>query len=283
MKEFLKSRSMKIFMITIFVVIVLAVFTNSIENNFVSSTINGVTYPLSKVSAAATNDDDRSIDEIKAENEKLKKENAELRSQLVNYYDVLTENSRLWKFYDLKKENPQYSLVPCTVLRRDSNDDFYSFTIDKGTTSDISVNDPVVSENGLVGWVSEVDLSTCKVVTVLSPQTSVGAIDNRTSDTGIVSGSAKYCDDNLTTMSKLSADHKVKKGDIITSTGISGLYPKGLIIGEVVDICYDTYNTSYYAVINPYDNIKEITELAIITDYTGQGEVLINEKSGKKK
>ena len=202
MKEFLKSRSMKIFMITIFVVIVLAVFTNSIENNFVSSTINGVTYPLSKVSAAATNDDDRSIDEIKAENEKLKKENAELRSQLVNYYDVLTENSRLWKFYDLKKENPQYSLVPCTVLRRDSNDDFYSFTIDKGTTSDISVNDPVVSENGLVGWVSEVDLSTCKVVTVLSPQTSVGAIDNRTSDTGIVSGSAKYCDDNLTTMSK---------------------------------------------------------------------------------
>lgn len=283
MKEFLKSRSMKIFMITIFVVIVLAVFTNSIENNFVSSTINGVTYPLSKVSAAATNDDDRSIDEIKAENEKLKKENAELRSQLVNYYDVLTENSRLWKFYDLKKENPQYSLVPCTVLRRDSNDDFYSFTIDKGTTSDISVNDPVVSENGLVGWVSEVDLSTCKVVTVLSPQTSVGAIDNRTSDTGIVSGSAKYCDDNLTTMSKLSADHKVKKGDIITSTGISGLYPKGLIIGEVVDICYDTYNTSYYAVIKPYDNIKEITELAIITDYTGQGEVLINEKSGKKK
>ncbi|MDO4747825.1 MAG: rod shape-determining protein MreC [Eubacteriales bacterium] len=283
MKEFLKSRSMKIFMITIFVVIVLAVFTNSIENNFVSSTINGVTYPLSKVSAAATNDDDRSIDEIKAENEKLKKENADLRSQLVNYYDVLTENSRLWKFYDLKKENPQYSLVPCTVLRRDSNDDFYSFTIDKGTTSDISVNDPVVSENGLVGWVSEVDLSTCKVVTVLSPQTSVGAIDNRTSDTGIVSGSAKYCDDNLTTMSKLSADHKVKKGDIITSTGISGLYPKGLIIGEVVDICYDTYNTSYYAVIKPYDNIKEITELAIITDYTGQGEVLINEKSGKKK
>ena len=281
MKDFLKSNSLKIFLSTVFVVIVLSVFTNSIHSNMVSSTLNGITYPLSKVTAAATNDDDRSIDEIRAENEKLKKENAELRNQLVKYYDTLTENARLWKFYDLKKENPQYAMVPATVLSRDSNDEFYSFTLDKGSTSDISVNDPVVSQNGLIGWVSEVDLSTCKVVTLLSPQTSVGAIDNRTHDTGVVSGSAKYCDKNCTTMSKLNADHKVKKGDIITTTGISGLYPKGLIIGEVEDVCYDTYNSSYYAVVRPYDNIKEITELAIITDYTGQGEVLINSKTEK--
>lgn len=280
MKDFLKSNSVKIFLSTVFIVIVLSVFTKSIQSNMVSSTVNGITYPLSRVTTAAANEDNRSIDEIRAENEALKKENAELRNQLVNYYDTLTENIRLWKFYDLKKENPQYTIVPSIVLRRDSNDEFYAFTLDKGSTSDIAVNDPVVSQNGLVGWVSEVDLNTCKVVTVLSPQTSVGAIDNKSSDTGIVSGSAKYCDDNLTTFSKLSADHKVKKGHIITTTGISGLYPKGLIIGEVVDVCYDTYNTSYYAVVKPYDDIQTITELAIITDYTGQGEVLINSKSG---
>lgn len=276
MKDFLKSKSMKIFLSVVLVVIAISVFSNSTKSNIVSSAVNGLTFSLSKVTAASANEDKRSIDEIRAENEKLKKENADLRTQLVDYYDTLTENARLWKFYDLKKENPQYSLVPSMVLRRDSNDDFYSFTLDKGTTSDISVNDPVVSENGLVGWVSEVDLNTCKVVTILSPQTNVGAIDNKTHDTGVVSGSAKYCDDNLTTMTKLNASHKIKKGHIITTTGISGLYPKGLIIGEVTEICYDTYNTSYYAVIKPYDNIKKLTELAIITDYTGQGEVLIN-------
>lgn len=276
MKDFLKSKSVKIFLSVVLVVLALAVFSNSSNSNIVSSAVNGVTYSLSKVTAASAIEDKRTIDEIRAENEKLKKENADLRTQLVDYYDTLTENARLWKFYDLKKENPQYSLVPSMVLRRDSNDDFYSFTLDKGTTSDISVNDPVVSENGLVGWVSEVDLNTCKVVTLLSPQTNVGAIDNKTHDTGIVSGNAKYCDDNLTTMTKLNANNKIKEGHIITTTGISGLYPKGLIIGEVVEICYDTYNTSYYAVIKPYDNIKKLTELAIITDYTGQGEVLIN-------
>ena len=281
MKDFMKSKSMKIFLSTVFIVIALAVFSNSIESNMMSSAVNGLTYSLSKVTAAQANEDKRSIDEIRAENAKLKKENADLRTQLVDYYDTLTENARLWKFYDLKKENPQYTLVPSMVLRRDSNSDFYSFTLDKGTTSDISVNDPVVSQNGVIGWVSEVDLNTCKVVTLLSPQTSIGAIDNKTHDTGVVSGNAKYCDKNLTTMQKLNSNHKIKKGDIITTTGIGGLYPKGLIIGKVTDICYDTYNTSYYAVVKPYDEIKKLTELAIITDYTGQGEVLINGSAEK--
>ncbi len=283
MKEFFKSGIFKFFISTVFVVVVLSVFTNSIESNMLSSTVNMMTYPLSKVTAAVSADKDKpTYDELLKENEKLKEENAELRNQLVNYHDTLTENIRLWKFYDLKKENPEYTIVPSIVLRRDSNDEFYSFTLDKGTTSDVAVGDPIVSQNGLVGWVSEVDLHTCKVITILSPQTSVGAISNKTSDTGIVTGSAKYCDKGYTTFSKLSATHKVKKGHIITTTGISGLYPKGLIVGEVVDVCYDTYDSSHYAVVKPYDDIKKIKELAIITEYTGQGEILINNKSGKK-
>lgn len=282
MKDFFKSNSVRIFLSTVFILIVLSVFTNSIDKNILSSTVNSVTYPLSKVTAAATSDEDMSYSELLSEYERLKDENTQLRSQLVNYYDTLTENTRLWKFYNLKKENPEYSIVPSVVLRRDSNDEFYSFTLDKGSSSDICVGDPVVSDNGLIGWVSETDLNTCKVVTILSPQTSVGAIDNKSSDMGIVTGSALYCDENLTTFTKLSATHKVKAGDIITSTGVSGLYPKGLIIGEVTDVCYDTYNSTYYAVVKPYDDITTITDLAIITNYTGQGEVLLNSNTEKQ-
>lgn len=280
MKDFLKSNSVKIFLSTVFVLIVLSVFTSSLQGNLLSSAVNSVTYPLSKVTAAATDKDEHTYEELLAENEALKEENAKLRNDLINYYDTLTENARLWKFYDLKKQNPEYTMVPSTVLKRDSNDEFYSFTLDKGSTSDVAINDPVVSQNGLVGWVSEVDLNTCKVVTVLSPQTSVGSIDKKTSDTGIITGNAKYCDDNLTTFTKLSADHKVKKGHIIATTGISGLYPKGLIIGKVVNVCYDTYNSSYYAVVRPYDDVREIKDLAIITNYTGQGEVLLSGQAG---
>ncbi len=281
MKDFLQSPKIKIFLSVLLVLIMLAVFTRNVENNFVSTTLNTLTYGLSKVTAAATADHDsnKSYDELKAENEALTTANRELRARLVDYYNVKEENTRLWMFYDLKKEHEDYQLIPATVLRRDTNDEFGSFTIDKGTASQISVGDPVMGENGLIGWISEADAYTAKVITILSPQTSIGAIDNATNDTGIITGSAKYADDNRTTFSKLNSENKVEEGDIITSSGASGIYPKGIPLGEVIEIGYDTYDTSYYAVIDPYDDIKKVLDVAVVTDFDGQGEILKRESA----
>lgn len=281
MKDFLQSPKIKIFLSVLLVLIMLAVFTRNVENNFVSTTLNTLTYGLSKVTAAATADHDsnKSYDELKAENEVLTTANRELRARLVDYYNVKEENTRLWMFYDLKKEHEDYQLIPATVLRRDTNDEFGSFTIDKGTASQISVGDPVMGENGLIGWISEADAYTAKVITILSPQTSIGAIDNATNDTGIITGSAKYADDNRTTFSKLNSENKVEEGDIITSSGASGIYPKGIPLGEVIEIGYDTYDTSYYAVIELYDDIKKVLDVAVVTDFDGQGEILKRESA----
>lgn len=280
MKEFFSSAKIKIFLSVLLVLVMLSVFTHNVENNVVSNTFNTLTYGLSKVSAAAADNHkaEMSYDELKEEYEKLQQANSQLRARLIDYYNVKEENTRLWKFYGLKKEHGDYQVVPATVLRRDSNDEFYSFTIDKGTASQVGAGDPVVGENGLIGWVSEADANTAKVVTVLSPSCGIGAVDNATKDTGIIKGSAQYADDNRTMFSKLNAENKVKKGDIITTTGISGIYPKGLVLGEVKDICYDTYDTSHYAVIEPYDDIRTVTDAAVIVSFSGEGEILKSEE-----
>ena len=279
MKEFFQSPKIKIFLSVLLVLIMLSVFTHNVENNVISTTLNTATYGLSKVSAAASADSSgkKSYDELQRENENLSKANRELRARLVDYYNVKEENTRLWMFYGLKKEHEDYVLIPSTVLRRDSNDEFGSFTIDRGTASAISVGDPVIGENGLIGWISEADAYTAKVVTILSPQTSIGAVDNATGDTGIITGSAKYADDGRTTFTKLNSENKVQKGDIITSSGASGIYPKGLALGEVIEIGYDTYDSSYYAVIQPYDEIDKVLDVAVISDFKGQGEILKRE------
>lgn len=276
MKEFFQSPKIKIFLSVLLVLIMLSVFTRNVENNIVSTTLNSLTYGLSKVTAAASQDesDNRSFDELKAENELLTEANRELRARLIDYYNVKEENTRLWKFYELKKEHDDFDLIPATALRRDSSDEFGSFTIDRGTTSGIGVGAPVIGENGLIGWISEADAYTAKVVTVLSPQTSIGAVDNATGDTGIITGAAKFAEDNRTTFSKLNSEHKVQEGDIITSSGTAGIYPKGMVLGEVIEIGYDTYDTSYYAVIEPYDDISKVVDVAVITGYDGQGEIL---------
>ena len=107
-----------------------------------------------------------------------------------------------------KKENPSYKILPASVIRRDANDDFYSFTLDIGSSNGVELNDPVITENGLVGWVCRTDAGTCKVKTILSPDTRAGAIDKKTGDLGIVSGSAEYSDQNLTCLTKIARTTK---------------------------------------------------------------------------
>lgn len=276
MKELWESGKIRILLSVLLVLVMLSVFTHNVENNVLSTSVNTLTYGLSKVSAAAKerNSDGMSYDELKTEYDALSDANRELRARLVDYYDVKEENARLWKFYELKKKHEDYQLVPATVLRRDSNDEFYSFTIDKGTASDIGTGDPVMGENGLIGYISEADANTAKVVTILSPQSGIGAVDKATKDTGIITGSAEFADDNRTMFAKLKSEHKVQEGDIITTTGISGIYPKNLIIGEVKDIGYDTYDTSYYAVVQPYEDIRKIKDIAVIIGFDGEGEIL---------
>lgn len=276
MKELWESGKIRILLSVLLVLVMLSVFTHNVENNVISTSVNTLTYGLSKVTAAARerNADGMSYDELKTEFDALSDANRELRARLVDYYDVKEENARLWKFYELKKTHEDYQLIPSTVLRRDSNDEFYSFTIDKGTASGIGAGDPVMGENGLIGYISDADANTAKVVTILSPQSGIGAVDKATKDTGVITGSAEFADKNRTMFAKLKSEHKVKEGDIIATTGISGIYPKNLIIGEVKGIGYDTYDTSYYALVEPYEDIRKIKDVAVIIDFEGKGEIL---------
>ena len=251
-------------------------------NNFVASGFNFLTKGLSQLTAAATDAaGQKSYDELKEENAQLRKEAADLRTQLVDYYDTLEENERLWKYYQLKKNHADFEIMPAAVIRRDSGDDFYSFTIDVGTSSGVSVNDPVVTENGLVGFVSSADAAVSHVTTILSPDLQAGAADKRTGDTGVVSGSALYTDRNQTTFSKIDAGSKIRKDDIITTSGVGGIYPADLIVGKVSSIRYDKYDATKYAVIKPYEDIKNVTDVVVITDFKNKGRVEKLEKGDK--
>ena len=241
MRKFLHNKNSKILIITLVILTVMSVFSHNGSNIF-SGAVNTVTKGLSTLTAGAASSD-KSKEELEKENEQL------------------------------KKENPSYDILPAGVLRRDANDDFYSFTLDKGSTDNVKKNDPVITENGLIGWVSDVELTTCRVRTILSPDTKASAIDKKTSDNGIISGNAEYCDDNLTCLTKIAENNKIKVGDIVVTSGTGGVYPKNLIIGKVKELKFNSYDTTRYAVVEPYEDIRTVTSAAIITDFDGKGEV----------
>ncbi|MBR1731222.1 MAG: rod shape-determining protein MreC [Ruminococcus sp.] len=271
MRDFLSTKSAKILIATLAVILVIAIL-GAAGNPWVSSAFNYITKGLSSVTSNLTQGQ-KDYDELKQENEKLRQDIADLRTQLVDYEDIKSENARLWKYYKLKKTNPDFEIMPASVIRRDTNEAFYSFTIDAGSSAGISLQDPVITENGVIGFISSVNAASSKVTTILSPDMQAGAVDKKTGESGVVSGSAVLGDSNKTAFTKIDANAKVKKGDIIVTSGIGGVYPADLILGEVTEIKYDDYDAAKYAVVKSYEDIKAVTDVVVLTDFKNKGEI----------
>jgi len=105
--------------------------------------------------------------EISQENEQLREENRKLIEQMVDYENYKHENESLKEQLGIQEENPQWETMTASVIGRDPSDQFYSFTIDKGTLDGVSYQDPVITADGLVGIVSEVGPVFAKVTTIL--------------------------------------------------------------------------------------------------------------------
>jgi rod shape-determining protein MreC len=274
MKDVFKTKSFKVLIVTLIILITVTGFSEIFDTSILSTGVGYITVGMQRVSAAVTEDlNKKTYEELEAENKELKSEIATLRTQLADYENIKEENLRLWKYYDLKEENSNYDFVPSSVIRRDPSDSFYSFTIDRGSNDDIALNDPVVTENGLVGYISEVNGTYSKVTTILSPDLSAGAKDVKSRDTGVVTGDSYYSDKNLVTMKKIAENNKIKKGDQVSTTGIGGIYPENLPIGKVKEVKYDDFDTSLFAVIEPYEDVQNVSDVVVITAFEGQGEI----------
>ena len=120
-----------------------------------------------------------SIDDVMAENETLKAENAELRQQMVDYDRVKAENQAYKALESIQSQRPEMSYLSSFVIGRDPLDSFYGFTLDRGTLDGVAVNDAVVSDQGyLLGMVVEAEPTSCKVMTVLHPNFNAAGVED---------------------------------------------------------------------------------------------------------
>lgn len=208
--------------------------------------------------------------EAQLKNAELESEINDLREQLKDYEKALSENEFYKDYLEIKDANPDFMFEAATLISRDNQDPYKGFTVNKGSVNGISENDPVITDAGLVGFISEVGLTTSKVSTVLSPDVVMGALDNRTSDSGVLSGSLELAQNGETKLYNLSRSCNVAVGDYVVTSG-EGIFPSGLLIGTIQTIGSDEYNTSIYAAVKPFVNIDEIRAVMVITDFEGQG------------
>ena len=197
MRFFLRSRQFKI-ILAIFCVVLVATLSFVIVGKHMSpqtDIASTIATPFRNFFASLSNtandflDSFNSGNKLNLENAELKSEIDSLRQQLADYEEATQQNEFYKDFLDIKENNPDFSFTDATLIARDSDDPYGGFTINKGSTSNISKYDPVITESGIVGYVTDVGLTSAKVTTILSPDITLGALDNRTSDSGVITGS----------------------------------------------------------------------------------------------
>lgn len=206
------------------------------------------------------------------ENAELNSQINELRGEIADRDELAAQNDFYKQYLGIKEEHPDFEFSAATLISHDADDPYGGFVINKGSSSGISPYDPVITDAGLVGYITEVGLITSKVTTILSPEVTAGALSSRTQDSGIVSGSIELSDKGFTRFSNLSRSCSVAIGDYVVTSG-EGIFPAGLLIGSIDSIGADAYNTSIYADIKPFVSLSEIRGVMVITKFDGQGGV----------
>ncbi len=212
-------------------------------------------------------------EEILRENEELKEEVNRLTSELLEYQDALQENKFYEDYLEIKEQHQDFKFEPALLTSYDADNEFYSFNINKGSLSGVAAYDPVITSEGLIGYVSQVAPSYSKVTTILSPTINVGGYDNRTGDAGVLAGHLSLAGKKLTQLSKLSRSCSVAIGDYIVTSG-GGVFPQGLLIGTVSALDASDTNNYLYATVSPAVDFENISECMVITSFAGQGVLL---------
>lgn len=270
MKKFIKNRcvlGLVILVILLSVVIGVVNATNP-DVTFVENVVQVVVTPVQKMfTNIGTGVSDffgyfSDIDKLKDEINTLKKENSQLKEELNKSEISLRENEELRKLLSLKKAYPELELETAQVIARDPSNWYNAFTIDKGAVDGINVNQPVISvDRTLVGRISEVGTTWARVITVNDPGHSAGAEIVRSGEYGIVEGEASADEGGNCRLSFVSKNANIIVGDKVVTSGMGGIYPKGLTIGKVLDIRPDLQGISQYAIISPeadLDNLKAV-------------------------
>ena len=277
-----KLKNFKIFVIVIVVCIGLLIYSLGSGGPFVSDVLGTVTSPLLSAGTGMTegakefiNLDGMTKDELKTLYLELSEENRKLREQLVDYHDLKEENDSYKSILSVKEAMPDLDLIAAQVVGRDPGDVFFGFSINRGYASGISVGDAVITEMGIVGVIEEVYATSSRVRSILSERTQIGAAAKEYGESGVITSDIRFAENGRVYMRYLEKDTLIRTGSIITTSGTGGKFPTDLLIGraEKVERASDG---SYYAVVVPYADVKEVTDVFVVTGFEGKDDLGAN-------
>lgn len=273
MLRFFKSKWFIVSFITIVLLVLMGVSANkSSKLNWLNNIISVPMKPVQGFfSSVGQKVEDillyfKDIEDVKKENDTLKAEVAELKKQNREMSVLESKNEELRKALSLKEQFGGYTILGANIIAVDPSNWFSVFKTDIGTREEIYIDSPVVtSGKGLVGRVVSSDISTSNVQTIIDAESAVsGWIAKAGGGHAVVRGDMELKGKGLCKMEYIPLEVDVEVGDVIETSGLGGIYPKGIVIGEVIEVRKSNSELDRYAIIQPAADFKRLEEVFIL-------------------
>ncbi len=205
---------------------------------------------------------------LAAENEVLEARIAEMEDVARRADSVSRENERLRQALDLLATHEDYKLVDAYIIGWSSTDWENTLTINRGTTSGIQENMCAITANGeVVGLVTDVGLNWAEVTTILDSTLEISGTISASGYNGMVKGGYVDGHETLLQMNYLPSAAIIRNKEQVVTSG-STVYPRGLIMGSIVDAGFAETGIAKYALLDPAAEIDSLEQIFIITEYT---------------
>ena len=254
--------------VAFFGIIIFSIKSNS---NIISSGVGSVISPLQKI---VYNINDKikgsfefflNFSKVKQENEELASKNAELENKLIEYNRMKDENIRLREMFNYSEANKSYNYIGCNIIGYSGGNISEGYIIDKGTKDGVEKDMIIITPVGLVGKVTKAERNSSIVQTILNQNIAVASMVESTRETtGILQGITDNKNKNLTKLSNIPIDSEIKEGDVILTSGLGGMYPQEIRIGEVVSVEVDSVGIMKTATVKPYVDFTKLEELFVV-------------------
>lgn len=255
--------------ITIVVLILIVIFSNreantsffeNVANKLVMPIQNGLTYLKNRVSGNSTFFTD--ISNLKSENQDLKEKNSQLEQSLRELENIKTENETLKEYLGLTEKYGEYKIVPGYVIDKEISNYSKTIIINIGKNDGIEVNMTVIADEGLVGHVVSVTDNTAKVQTIVDTSSSISCLMSTNKDSII-------CKGTLSSNSELKAmyiptDANLVQGDSVDTSGLGGIYPKGIHVGSIKKIVSTKNITDRYALVETAVDFDKLNTVLVV-------------------
>ena len=257
--------------ITIVILILIVIFSNtdseiSFLDNAASKLVmpvqNGLTYLKNKISGNSTFFTD--INNLKQENEELSKRNSELEQSLRELESIKSENETLKEYLGLTEKYGEYKTVPAYIINKDISNYSKTVVINVGSDDGIKENMTVIADQGLVGHVISVTSDTAKVRTIVDTSSSVSCLLSTTDESIVCKGTLE--EDSALRAMYIPDDDGIIQGDSVETSGLGGIYPKGIHVGSIKRVVNTQNTTDRYAIVETAVDFDKLDTVLVITN-----------------